>query len=83
MRLEKQLDVDRMNKLTVLKFIQKYINYSPEYWRRLLWRDESKFNIIESDGKQYVHCPLIKSLDPKYTPKTLKHYKENVMHWDS
>lgn len=41
----------------------------------------SKFNLFGSDGKCYVHLPRNKSLDPKYTIKTIKHGGYNIMVW--
>ena len=34
-------------------FAQKHQNWTMDDWRRVLWTDESKFNLFGSDGKQY------------------------------
>lgn len=51
------------------------------FWKKILWSDESKFNLFGSDGKVYVRRPQNKELDPKYTLKTVKHGGGNIMVW--
>uniref|UniRef100_A0A915DWJ3 Tc1-like transposase DDE domain-containing protein n=1 Tax=Ditylenchus dipsaci TaxID=166011 RepID=A0A915DWJ3_9BILA len=43
--------------------------------------DESKFNMIGSDGKGYVRRPVNKRFDPKYTKGTVKFGGGNIMVW--
>lgn len=50
-------------------------------WNKVLFSDESKFNIFGSDGRQYVRRPKGKRLDPKYVSSTVKHGGGNVMVW--
>lgn len=52
-------------------------------WRNILWSDESKFNLFNSDGRQTVRRPANKSFDPRYTKKTVKHGGGNIMVWGS
>lgn len=42
-------------------------------WRHILWSDETKINLFNSDGKQYVRRPSKQELSPRYTAKTVKH----------
>lgn len=35
--------------------VQNYINQSDEKWKTVLWIVERKFNIFESDGRQYEY----------------------------
>jgi transposase len=36
-----------------LAWAKKYENWSVEEWKKVVWSDESKFNVIQSDGKEY------------------------------
>ena len=47
----------------------------------MLWSDESKFNMISSDGKGYVRRPKNKRFAPKYTKGTVKFGGDNIMVW--
>ena len=44
-----------------------------EQWRRILWSDESKFNLRGSDGKRNVKRPVAKRLKQVCTIGTVKH----------
>lgn len=50
-------------------------------WRNVLWTDETKINLIGSDGKTWVRRPKNAELDPRYTTKTFKHGGGNIMIW--
>jgi transposase len=52
-----------------------------EYWRRVIWTDESKFNLFSSDGKLWVWRAVGEAFDEKCTSKTVKHGGGNVMVW--
>ena len=42
------------NKKKRLKFAKEYSGKPMEFWKSILWSDESKFNLFGSDGKTYV-----------------------------
>uniref|UniRef100_A0A915EI29 Tc1-like transposase DDE domain-containing protein n=1 Tax=Ditylenchus dipsaci TaxID=166011 RepID=A0A915EI29_9BILA len=48
----------RMSK-NVSVFAKEHENWTVDQWKSVLWSDESKFNMIGSDGKGYVRRPLI------------------------
>lgn len=50
-------------------------------WRNVLWSDESKINLIGSDGKTWVRRPKNAEWNPRYTTKTFKHGGGNIMVW--
>jgi hypothetical protein len=50
-------------------------------WPDVLWSDESKFNILGSDGIKYIWCPIDQRFNPKYRFPTVKHGGGNVMVW--
>ena len=49
------------------------------FWNRVLWSDEAKFNLFQSDGKTYVRRPPFKDLDNRNTVKTVKHGGGSIM----
>ena len=73
--------VSRRNIRRRLEFAREHLRKPLSFWKRILWSDESKFNIFGSDGKCYVRRPKNKELDPRYTIKTIKHGGGNVMVW--
>lgn len=50
-------------------------------WRKVLWSDETKINLIGSDGKTWVRRPKNAEFHPRYTTKTFKHGGGNIMIW--
>ena len=64
-----------------LLFATSHIDWNVQKWRTVLFSDESKFNIIGSDGICSVRRPAGKRLDLRYCHKTVKHGGGNVMVW--
>ena len=52
-----------------------------DYWKHVLWSDESKFNLFGSDGKLMVWRSTMEEYDPKCTVPTVKHNGGSVMVW--
>lgn len=50
-------------------------------WRKVIFSDESKFNLFGSDGLQYCWRKKGQALDPRYTKKQVKHGGGKVMVW--
>jgi transposase len=60
---------------------KKFI-YKPDiYWESVIFSDECKFNLYNSDGVSYIWREPGKELDPKYVNKTVKYGGGNVMVW--
>ena len=51
------------------------------FWKNIVWSDESKFNLFDSDGKVIVWITLCEEFDPKCTIPTIKHGMDSVMVW--
>ena len=60
-----------------LEFAKKYIGWISKDWSKVLWSDESKFNLFSSDGIQYIRRPK----NVRYMVPTVKHGGGNVMVW--
>lgn len=69
------------NRQKRLQFARKHLHKSTQWWRRILWSDETKINVFGSDGKMYVRRPPRREYDPKYTRKTVKHGGGHIMIW--
>jgi hypothetical protein len=50
-------------------------------WERVIFSDESRFNLFGSDGLQYCWRKEGQALDPRYTEKKVKHGGGKVMVW--
>ena len=64
-----------------LEFAKQHVNWTPEKWNTVLFSDESKFNLFNSDGICHVRRPRGKRLNPRYCQGTIKHGGGNVMVW--
>lgn len=64
-----------------MKFAREHRDWSVADWGRVLWSDESKFNLFSTDGIRYVRRPIGKRNDPKYQIPTVKHGGGSVMIW--
>lgn len=64
-----------------LLFAQKHVDLTVDDWKKFLWSDESKFNMVCNDGPGYVRRPIGKRFHPKYTQGTIKHGGGNIMVW--
>lgn len=73
--------ISKKNRLARLQFAKKYIEWSQQKWKCVLFSDESKFNLHGSDGRCLVRRPKGESLNPRYTKGTVKHGGGNVMVW--
>lgn len=73
--------ISMKNKAKRLKFAKEHLNWPISKWKTVLFSDESKFNLIGSDGMSYVRRPVNKRYDPRYCKKTVKHGEGNIMVW--
>lgn len=77
----KKPHISKKNRKDRIEYAKKYINEPPEFWNKVLFTDESKFNIFGFDGRLRVWRPPREGLNPKYTMKTVKHGGGGVMVW--
>ena len=73
--------ISKKNRKARLEFARKYLDEPPEFWERVLFTDESKYNIFGSDGRVKVWRKPSEGLNPKYTSKTVKHGGGGVLVW--
>lgn len=59
----------------------KRINWGRKDWEAVIYSDESKFNIFESDGVQYCRRGPNEEFEPRSVQQRLKHGGGKVMVW--
>lgn len=64
-----------------LFFAQKYLKKTNGFWNKVVWSDESKFNLCQSDKTKRVYRRKNQSLDLKHIIPTVKHGGGNIMVW--
>lgn len=75
--------ISKVNQRKRLNFARKHINEPPEYWKRVLWTDESKINLFGSDCGTNVWRKKNEALKFQNTIPTVKHGGGNIMVWGS
>lgn len=64
-----------------LKFAREHILWTRADWGRVLWSDESKYNLFSSDGIRHIRRPRGCRNHPRYLVPTVKYGKGNVFVW--
>lgn len=62
-------------------FAKKYRDWTVEDWSRVIWSDESKFQIFGSDGLKYCWKKPGEPLRDHHVKPTVKHGGGNIMVW--
>ena len=73
--------ISSKNKKCRLAFANEHVLWSQEKWQMVHFSDESKFLLIGSDGKMYVHQKIGEELLPKCLKACVKFGGRNVMVW--
>ena len=69
------------NRKARLEFAKKYRGEPVEFWNKVLWTDETKINLYQSDAKVKVWRKEGTAYDEKYTASSMKHGGGSVMTW--
>lgn len=64
-----------------LLFATKYRHWTPEQWAKVVWSDESKFNMHNSDGGNMIRRPPNKRFDQNYVKTQVKFHGGGIMTW--
>ena len=73
--------INNVNREKRLKFAKTHINEPLDFWKRVIFSDETKFNIFGSDGKKFVWRKPNCELQEKNIQTTVKHGGGSVMLW--
>jgi transposase len=73
--------LSKRHKASRLSFAKKYKNWTVEDWRKVVWSDESKFQIFGSDGRKYCWKKPGEQLRDAHVNPTVKHGGGSIMVW--
>lgn len=73
--------ISEVNRQKRLQFAKDYVDKPVEFWKNVIFSDESKFNIFGSDGRKYVWRKRNSALLTKNLRATVKHGGGHVMLW--
>ena len=73
--------VNKASRIKHLNYVKMYENKDMDFWKRVLWSDESKFNLFGTDGKVMVWRAPKEEFQPACTVPTVKHGGGNVKVW--
>lgn len=77
----KKFYVNKVNRKKRLDFAIHYSDMPQSYWNKVLWSDESKFQLFHSNRRSRVWRKKGTELDPKHLTPTVKHGGGSVMVW--
>lgn len=77
----KKFWVGKANRKKRLLFAQAHRDKGNDFWNKVIFSDESKFNIFGSDGRQMVWRQKNCELQPKNLVPTVKHGGGSVLVW--
>uniref|UniRef100_A0A8C5Q2J1 Transposase Tc1-like domain-containing protein n=1 Tax=Leptobrachium leishanense TaxID=445787 RepID=A0A8C5Q2J1_9ANUR len=73
--------VSLKNRKARLEFAKQRLTKPLQLWNKILWTDETKINLYQSDGKRKVWRRKGTAHDPKHTTSSVKHGGGSVMAW--
>lgn len=69
----KKPHITKVNRMKRLQFAKEYVGKNNEFWEKVMFTDESKFNIFQSVGRILVWRHPNTQLDEKNLVTTVKH----------
>lgn len=73
--------ISKANKAKRLKFAKEHADKPLEFWKTVLWTDESKFELFNRKRRVRVWCRSGEELQERHIQGTMKHGGGNVMVW--
>lgn len=73
--------INAVNKQKRILFAKSHKNDGPEFWNKVIFSDESKYNIFGSDGRKMIWRQKNKELEEKNLKATVKHGGGSVLVW--
>lgn len=73
--------ISEINRKKRLEFAEKYANEGPNFWDKVLFTDETKINLYQSDGRVNVWRQPNTAFKKKNVQPTVKHGGQSVLLW--
>lgn len=73
--------ISEINRNKRLSFVNEHKNKGFDFWKSVIFSDETKYNIFGSDGRRMVWRKPNESLNIKNVKPTVKHGGGSVMVW--
>ena len=73
--------ISKKNVKLRLEYAKNFVNKTEDFWKTVIFTDESKFNIFGSDGRRFVWRRENTALELKNLKATVKHGGGSVMVW--
>lgn len=64
-----------------LDFARKYASRPVDFWKKIVWTDESKFELKNTKRRQRTRCLESERLKPRFTQATVKHGGGSLLVW--
>ena len=75
--------ISKANKAKRLKFAKEHADKPLQYWKTVLWTDESKFELFNRKKRDRVWRKSAEEFQDRHIQGTVKHEGGNVMVWGS
>lgn len=75
--------ISKVNRSKRLVFAKTHIDKGPDFWNKVLWSDESKFELFGSKKRQHVWRKPNEDLKERHLKKNVKHGGGSIMVWGS
>lgn len=73
--------ISEVNRKKRLDFAKTYLKEPLEFWKNIIFSDESKYNIFGSDGRKYVWRKANTEFEMRHVRPTVKHGGGSVLVW--
>lgn len=73
--------ISSKNQKARLEFARKYRDEWQKFWKKVLWADETKSNLYQSDGKAKMWRKKGSAYHPRHTTSSVKQGGDSVLAW--
>ncbi|GFU04607.1 uncharacterized protein TNCV_4376931 [Trichonephila clavipes] len=63
------------------RIAREHRDWSVEDWKRVAWSDESRFRLLNADGRLRIWLQVQETMDPAYQVGTVQGYGGSIMVW--